>query len=95
MEQLAINGGPKTKSVPYNQPNKYSGDERALLLEVLDSGKLMGPGGKVADFEADVCRAFHPGFPFDHRADRVLDIVSQSQTRIHRRAVRGQRSAIA
>ena len=58
MEQLAINGGPKTKSVPYNQPNKYSGDERALLLEVLDSGKLMGPGGKVADFEADVCRAF-------------------------------------
>ena len=58
MEQLAINGGPKAKSVPYNQPNKYSGDERALLLEVLASGKLMGPGGKVADFEADVCRAF-------------------------------------
>ena len=58
MEQLAINGGPKAKSVPYNQPAKYSGDERALLLEVLDSGKLMGPGGKVADFEADVCRAF-------------------------------------
>lgn len=58
MEQLAINGGPKAKSVPYNQPNKYTGDERALLLEVLDSGKLMGPGGKVAAFEADVCRAF-------------------------------------
>lgn len=59
MDELAINGGPKAKSAPYNQPNKYTGDERALLLEVLDSGQLMmKEGSKVADFEADVCRAF-------------------------------------
>ena len=58
MDELAINGGAKAKTVPYNQPNKYTDEERELLLEVLDSGKLMGPDGKVADFEAEVCRAF-------------------------------------
>ena len=59
MDALAINGGPKAKSTPYNQPNKYTNEERDLLLEVLDSGKLMGPGGKVADFEAELCQAFN------------------------------------
>ncbi len=59
MDELAINGGAKAKSVPYSRPNKYRGEERDLLLEVLNSGKLMGPDGKVADFEADVCGAFH------------------------------------
>ena len=59
MDTLAINGGPKAKSVPYTQPNKYTDEERDLLLEVLDSGNLMGPGGKVAEFEAELCRAFN------------------------------------
>ena len=58
MDPLAIKGGPKAKATPYNRPNKYDEEERTLLQEVLDSGKLMGPVGKVADFEAEVAQAF-------------------------------------
>ena len=58
MEQLAINGGPKAKATAYNRPNKYDDEERTLLQEVMDSGKLMGTDGKVADFEAEVAQAF-------------------------------------
>ncbi|MDP6040067.1 MAG: DegT/DnrJ/EryC1/StrS family aminotransferase [Candidatus Latescibacteria bacterium] len=59
MNQLAINGGPKAKPTSYNQPNKYTQEERDLLLEVLDSGKLMGPGGKITEFETELCQAFN------------------------------------
>ena len=58
MDELAINGGPRAKTVPYSEPNKYGEEELALLREVIDSGRLMGPGGKVKDFEDDL-RAFY------------------------------------
>ncbi len=52
MEKLAIEGGPKAKPTPYNLPNKYGEKELTQLRDVIDSGRLMGPGGKVAEFEA-------------------------------------------
>ena len=51
MEQLAIHGGPKAKTVPYEQPNKYGAAELEQLTEVIESGKLMGPDGKVRELE--------------------------------------------
>ena len=47
MSELAIFGGPKAKPTSYNQSNRYGQEERTLLKEVIDSGRLMGPGGKV------------------------------------------------
>ncbi|NKB67718.1 MAG: DegT/DnrJ/EryC1/StrS family aminotransferase [Candidatus Latescibacteria bacterium] len=58
MEKLAIHGGPKAKPTPYSLPNRYGEEELALLQEALAAGQLMGPGGKVAEFEAEVSRAF-------------------------------------
>ncbi len=58
MDTLAIDGGPKAKTIEYNQPNKYGEEELTLLREVIESGRLMGPGGKVQEFEDDL-RAFY------------------------------------
>ena len=58
MSELAIYGGPKAKPTPYNQSNRYGEEELALLEEVIDSGRLMGPGGKVSEFEEAIARAF-------------------------------------
>jgi len=55
---LAIHSGPKAKPTPYNQPNRYGEEELALLKEVVDSGRLMGPGGKVQEFEQAVAAAY-------------------------------------
>jgi perosamine synthetase len=59
MEKLALHGGPRAKPTPYHNANRYGDEERALLLKVLDGGNLMGTGGMVADFEAEVARAFN------------------------------------
>jgi dTDP-4-amino-4,6-dideoxygalactose transaminase len=59
MEKLAIHGGPKAKATPYNTPNRYGDEERTLLNRVLDSGRLMGTDGMVADFETEVAQAFN------------------------------------
>ncbi|MDP6776740.1 MAG: DegT/DnrJ/EryC1/StrS family aminotransferase, partial [Candidatus Latescibacteria bacterium] len=58
MSELAINGGPKAKPTRYTQANRYGEEELALLTEVVESGRLMGPGGKVAEFEEAVGKAF-------------------------------------
>ncbi len=54
MEKLAIKGGPKAKPGPYNETNKYGDEELEQLKDVIASGRLMGPGGKVKDFEEEV-----------------------------------------
>jgi dTDP-4-amino-4,6-dideoxygalactose transaminase len=59
MEKLALHGGPKAKPTPYNTPNRYGDEERNLLNKAIDSGRLMGTDGMVADFETEVARAFH------------------------------------
>ena len=56
--ELAINGGPKAKPTPYTLTNRYGDEELALLKEVVESGRLMGPGGKVQEFEEAVAKAF-------------------------------------
>lgn len=58
MSELAINGGPKAKPTPFNLPNKYGEEEIKLVLEVIEGGKLMGPGGKVREFEAGIEKAY-------------------------------------
>lgn len=59
MEKLALHGGPKAKPTPYNTPNRYGDEERNLLNKVIDSGRLMGTDGMVADFETEVAQAFN------------------------------------
>ena len=58
MAELALRGGPKAKPTPYTRSNRYLGEELDLIKEVIDSGKLMGPGGKVREFEAEMERVF-------------------------------------
>lgn len=58
MDDLAINGGPKAKPTPYRTENRYGEEELAQLREVIDAGRLMGPGGKVEEFEQAVAEAF-------------------------------------
>ena len=58
MDKLAVDGGPKAKTVPYSAPNKYGEEELTLLREVVESGRLMGPGGKIKEFEDDL-RAYY------------------------------------
>lgn len=58
MDELAIHGGPKVKCTPYQRPNRYGQEELAQLQRVLESGRLMGPGGMVEEFEAAVCDRF-------------------------------------
>ena len=58
MDELAINGGPKAKPTPYATANRYGEEELAQLREVIESGRLMGPAGKVLEFEEAVAEAF-------------------------------------
>jgi len=58
MSELAIHGGAKAKPTPYNCPNRYGTEELAQLREAVESGRLMGPGGKVKEFEGAVAEAF-------------------------------------
>ena len=58
MSDLAINGGPKAKPTPLTRSNRYGEEELAQLKEVIESGRLMGPGGKVREFEEAVEKAF-------------------------------------
>ncbi len=58
MDELAINGGPKAKPTPYTTANRYGDEELRQLREVIDSGRLMGPAGKVLEFEEAVAEAF-------------------------------------
>lgn len=59
MEKLALHGGSKAKPTSYNTPNRYGDEERKLINKVIDSGRLMGTDGMVADFEAEVAQAFN------------------------------------
>ena len=61
MDKLAINGGPKAKPTPFHMPNRYGEEELAMLREVVESGRLMGPGGKVREFEEQVAKFFGGG----------------------------------
>ena len=58
MNKLAIHGGPKAKPTPYHRPNRYGEEELIQLKAVIDSGNLMGPGGKVAEFEGLLKKVF-------------------------------------
>lgn len=58
MDKLAIQGGPPAKPKPFHLPNRYGEEELALLREVIESGRLMGPAGKVKEFEEAVAAAF-------------------------------------
>jgi perosamine synthetase len=58
MEPLALHGGPRAKPVPYNLPNRYGAEELAQLQRVIASGRLMGPGGAVEEFEVALCERF-------------------------------------
>ena len=55
---LAIHGGPKAKPTPYHAPNKYGAAELDELRQAIESGRLMGPGGKVREFEEAVEQAY-------------------------------------
>ena len=57
-EQLALHGGPKAKQTPYTLTNRYGEEEVVELRRALESGKLMGPGGVVEEFEAELAQAF-------------------------------------
>lgn len=59
MEELAINGGPKTKTTPYNRPNRYGKEEIEQLQDAIHHGHLMYTSGeKVREFEDAVCGRF-------------------------------------
>jgi dTDP-4-amino-4,6-dideoxygalactose transaminase len=58
MDALALNGGPKAKPTPYGTANRYGEEELRQLREAIDAGRLMGPGGKVQEFEQAVAAAF-------------------------------------
>lgn len=47
MTDLAIHGGPKTKTTPYSRPNRYGDLEKKYLMEAVDDGALMMTGGKM------------------------------------------------
>ena len=58
MSKLAIRGGPKAKPTPYHLPNKYGKEELAEIKEVIESGRIMGPGGKIREFEEAIENAY-------------------------------------
>lgn len=59
MSELAIHGGPKAKTTPYNRPNRYGAEEIRHLTEAIERGTLMYPGdSKVTEFETRVCETF-------------------------------------
>ena len=57
-ESLALHGGTKAKSTPYTSTNRYGEEEIIELRKALDSGKLMGPGGIVEEFEGELASFF-------------------------------------
>jgi dTDP-4-amino-4,6-dideoxygalactose transaminase len=58
MEELASRGGPLAKPTPYTMTNRYGAEDLEQLSRALETGKLMGPGGIVAEFEEALCAAF-------------------------------------
>lgn len=58
MDDLALRGGPQAKPTPYTDANRYGSEELEQLKAALEAGKLMGPGGIIADFEAALCERF-------------------------------------
>ena len=58
MSELAIDGGPKAKTVPYSLPNRYGAEEKRLLCEAIDEGRLMYTGKMVHIFEEAVREMF-------------------------------------
>lgn len=59
MSNLAIHGGPKAKTSPYNRPNRYGDRERDYLLEALnDKGLMMTNGDMVRRFESAAAEKF-------------------------------------
>ncbi|MBT4817347.1 MAG: aminotransferase class V-fold PLP-dependent enzyme, partial [Lentisphaerae bacterium] len=44
---LAINGGPKAKTVAYSRPNRYGELEKRYVIEALDEGALMCTRGTM------------------------------------------------
>jgi dTDP-4-amino-4,6-dideoxygalactose transaminase len=82
-DQLAIHGGPKAKPTPYHRPSRYGREELELLERALDSGRLMGPGGMVREFEEAIEEAFkvkHATRPQSVTPDTILqhlNIVTQ------------------
>ena len=58
MNELAIHGGPRAKPTPFARPNRYGEEDLAQLREVIESGRLMGPGGKIREFEEAIEKAF-------------------------------------
>ena len=57
-DKLALNGGPRTKQTPYTLTNRYGEEEVVELRLALESGKLMGPGGIVEEFEGELAQVF-------------------------------------
>ena len=59
MDELALNGGLKSKTSPYHKPNRYGDLERRYLMEAIDDGCLMFSGGKkVGQFEEAAAEKF-------------------------------------
>jgi dTDP-4-amino-4,6-dideoxygalactose transaminase len=56
--ELAIYGGPKAKPTPYGSSSRYGEEELTELHDAIRAGRLMGPGGKVTEFEEAVAQAF-------------------------------------
>lgn len=55
MDELAINGGPKTKTTPYGTGKRFGEEEKKLLMEVIDSDMLFYVfGTKVKDMEKKI-----------------------------------------
>ena len=57
-DKLALNGGPRTKQTSYTLTNRYGEEEVVELRLALESGKLMGPGGIVEEFEGELAQVF-------------------------------------
>ena len=59
MSDLAIHGGPKSKTTSYNRPNRYGELEKRYALEALDdAGLMMTNGSMVRRFEEAAAAAF-------------------------------------
>ena len=59
MSDLAIHGGPKSKTTPYSRPNRYGELEKRYALEALDdAGLMMTNGSMVRRFEEAAAAAF-------------------------------------
>ena len=47
LEQLAIHGGPKTKTTPYGTGRRFEGNEMAFLKDALEQNTLFYGSGKA------------------------------------------------